>query len=88
MFRKLSSNSKNNLVNISEDKASRIDYIINNKDIKVKEKIFNEEFIEKIKKGKISEYYNVMLIKNISFEKRKEYLSEIEINNYLINMLF
>ena len=75
------SNSKNNLVNISEDKTSRIDYIINNEDNKVKEEIFKKEFIEKIKKEKNSEYYNVMLIKNISFEKRKEYLSEIEIND-------
>ena len=75
------SNSKNNLVNISEYKTSRIDYIINNEDNKVKQEIFKEKFIEKIKKEKCDEYYNVMLIKNISFQKRKEYLSEIEIND-------
>ena len=61
------SNSKNNLVNISEDKTNKIDYINNNE---VKDEIFNEKFIEKIKK-KNCEYYCVMLIKKFHFKKEK-----------------
>ena len=46
-----------------------------------KDNNFNKKDIEKSKKENNSEYYLIMLIKNISFEKRKEFLTEEELND-------
>ena len=42
---------------------------------------FDDEYFEKIKNKKNSEYYLIMLIKNIPMKKRKEYLTESELHD-------